>query len=269
MTTSVEAMLADLDNLPARQGTALRLLQLLQSADEAPISEIASATAADAVLCGRVMRLANSAAYGRVARVTSVRDGLMVIGFETVRALALTAVYGLTGSGAVPSWFWERSLAVAAAGRLVATSLRMPAGEVLTAAVFMDLGEVLLYRAHPDTFTALREDDPEAAAALAREQAAFGTDHALLGAAALAHWSLPEPIVTAVRSHHDEAAATPLNRALRAAQLVAAESVAAEPDAEALARTLDEAGEPQLAASSGLLLLSLTAQVGALREAFR
>jgi putative nucleotidyltransferase with HDIG domain len=157
----------------------------------------------DPALSARVLRLANSA-YFRLARpVTEVRAACIVLGFDTVRALAvgLSALDTLSksvGSALDLDAFWRHSVAVATAAQGITrrAGLEDP-GTAFCAGVLHDVGKLLLASVDPD-----RWRRAAATGGLEAERAEFGTDHAEVGAWIGERWHFPPEIVEAIGGHH-------------------------------------------------------------------
>src|SRR4051812_15857014 len=87
-TRKVELVLQQLDALPTLPAIVVRLLTLTNSHD-AKIQEVVQLLGADQSLTGKLLSLASSAAAGVRVPVTSVQQAVVLLGFETVRNLAL------------------------------------------------------------------------------------------------------------------------------------------------------------------------------------
>ncbi len=96
--------------MPARAGAAARVLAITDD-PEASIGDLVNAVGADPALAAKILTLANSAYYGLSRRVGTLQYAISVIGFQTVRALAVPVCAGLDGPNAVPAGFWEGAAA--------------------------------------------------------------------------------------------------------------------------------------------------------------
>ena len=174
----------------------------------------------DQVLAGRVLRLANSGFFGFSRQVATLSRAVMLLGFSSVRSLALGVKVWetLMGQGnASLAALWEHSALVGAAARLIAQRTRTAdPEEVFTAGLLHDIGRVVLARKFPAEYAAVMEPAAAAGGSLVeRERAVFGVEHTQAGAWLGETWALPKPIVDAAARHHEEiTAATPLGTAL-------------------------------------------------------
>ena len=212
--TAVE-FVEDLGRLPAQPAAALKVLRLVED-PRASSADLARLIEADPVLSARVMRLANAPYYGLSRKVGSASRAVVLLGFSTVRALAVSAACSLLADDASlgPAGFWSHSVATAAAASVVAGEIGAPTGEAFSAGLLHDIGVALLFRKDRAGYLGLvtRAGPGHAPAAhpaddrhhlLTVEAETFGLTHAEAGAAALEAWRFPPAFVRAVHDHHN------------------------------------------------------------------
>lgn len=225
MATSEAARLARLraqiinsKDLPTIPVLLARVLAVVDG-DRSSTRELVDVMQRDQALTGRVLRLSNSGFFGFAREVSTLARAVMILGFGTVRSLALGVKVWetLIGRTVLPlTALWEHSALVGAASRLIAQRTRVAdPEEVFTAGLLHDVGRVVLALRFPGEYAAMLEAAPEldgAPAPLeARERAVFGIDHAQAGAWLAESWKLPRSIVDAAAHHHDPIApGTPL-----------------------------------------------------------
>jgi HD-like signal output (HDOD) protein len=88
-TRKVELVLQQLDSLPTLPAIVVRLLALTGSA-ESRIQEVVQLLSTDQSLTGKLLSLAGSASAGVRAPITSIQQAVVMLGFETVRNIALS-----------------------------------------------------------------------------------------------------------------------------------------------------------------------------------
>ena len=77
------------DRLPSPSGTALAIIKLVQQ-DDATAQQVAQLVQADPALSGRILRFANSAAFGARRPIVSVQDAVVMMSMHSVRNFALS-----------------------------------------------------------------------------------------------------------------------------------------------------------------------------------
>jgi putative nucleotidyltransferase with HDIG domain len=215
----------EVGELPTDRRVALRLLWLLDD-PHAPLDEISRVISADPALTIRILALANAPLYREAGSVTALPRAMSLLGPQTVRSLASTAVLHLFSSDCaeLPDHFWLHAITAAVAAARVAGYVQLDPAEALTAALLHDFGEELLRYRDPQRFDgmvrAASDESPEAR--LAIERRLFGIDHASLGAQVLSKQGLPLVITDAIHDHEVAGAtATPLARTVRVADCIA------------------------------------------------
>ena len=200
-----DRQLADeLTRLPAQPVTAVRILRLGEGNDTS-VGELGRIVEADPILSARVIRLANAPYYGFSGRISSASRAVVLLGFDTVRALALGAACSLLDANVDlgPDGLWTHNVASAAASAVVARRLGAPAQDAFSAGLLKDVGVALLHRRNPDRYVKILRTCGRNVEELHRaELLQFDVTHAGAGAMALESWGFPPPFVHAVASHH-------------------------------------------------------------------
>jgi putative nucleotidyltransferase with HDIG domain len=210
---SQEALLRRIRELPSLPEVVNRILTLLGQA-ETPASQIAKLIAYDPGLTSKVLRMVNSAAYGFQRQISSIQHGIMILGFNTVRGLVLSAsIFKLFEGRTHPDGldhhqFWTHSLTTAVAARFLAKSLGSPDGdEVFSAAMLHDIGKVVLdvhlpvYREVLQASRKLRIP-PHGPDFRLLEERLLGMTHDGIGALLAVKWKLPVAITEVIQYHH-------------------------------------------------------------------
>lgn len=200
--------LGQVPTLPAIVAKALEILnQPNASADQA-----ARLIGQDLALSAKVLRLANSAFYGIPRTISSVDQAIVILGFQTVRSLVMSAsvmkILGLGGRGSVDRrGVWRHSVATALAARLLSRKLGRRLG-LDTEALFMagllhKIGVMILDSAVQGEYeAALRAASSEEARPLPQiEREMLGTDHAAIGAMLCEKWGLPDELRVPIANH--------------------------------------------------------------------
>ena len=196
-------------NLPSPKGSALKVIELCQR-DNVTLPEIIQVLQIDPAMVGRILKLANSAAFGRPRPAAALTpDVLMSIGIQSVRqvVLAFSLVSG-NREGHCPDFdyelFWSRSAATGVAAQLLGAATRAaPPAELFTVGLLANIGRMALAALHAERYGALiTEAGGQFAPPLTTlEQKAFGHTHLDVAAAMMRDWGLPKLFTDAVLFH--------------------------------------------------------------------
>ncbi len=203
------AILARLNDLPPFSPVLNKLLASLGD-DSFSYRQMGALIEQDTVLTGNVLRMVNSAAYGRRTEVMAISNAVAILGINKLRNLVLTLSVANMWRSVKTANHWSlkrfnmHELATAILCDTLAQRMEVefPEGAFL-AGLLHDLGKLLIVMASPADHL-----DIEAHAAktgcgmLEAERFVLETDHAALSAEALRIWKLPVSLQDAVRNHH-------------------------------------------------------------------
>lgn len=212
-----------LGQLPPFSPVLNRLLASLAHEDVSFV-ELAKLIEKDTVMSGNVLRMVNSAAYGRRGTINSISHGISVLGLNKLRntVLSLSISRMWRSLKTPPGWSLARfnlhsvATAVLTDGLAQHANVFYPEGAFVSG-LFHDFGKLLIATALPDQYTQIQRMHDESGESLVEcETAVLGASHALISTWALEEWVLPQPIVRGVEFHHapDENADRPETGAL-------------------------------------------------------
>lgn len=209
-----EVILKRIRDIPSLPEVVTRILGII-SEPNTPASQIAKLISYDPGLTSKVLRMVNSAAYGFQRQISSIQHGIMILGFNTVRGLVLSASIFKMFEGTAKAQgldhkqFWEHSLGTAIAARVLAQSMRIPeADDVFSAAMLHDIGKVVLdVHFGPDYHQVLHAARLRAIpfhgpAFYQLEEEMLGVTHADIGHFLASKWKLPLTITEVIEFHH-------------------------------------------------------------------
>ena len=198
----------DLVTLP---DVAMRIARMVDD-PRASATDIGREIGNDAALTARLLRIANSAAYGQHRKIATVSRAIAVLGVRQVRDLtmgltAVRAFSGISNNLVTMEVFWRHSVmcAVAAgqiAGRRDAARTESP----FVAGLLHDIGQLVMYSSVPE---ASREtllmlaDSTEDIGLYECERAVLAFDHAAVGASLARTWGLPDSLLECIEFHHE------------------------------------------------------------------
>lgn len=239
-------MVKSLGQLPPFPAVLNKLLASLNDEDIS-YADVAQLIEKDAVLSANVLRLVNSAIYGRRGTITSITHAISILGINKLRntVLGFSISRMWTQVKTPSSWSAQRfnlhSVATALMSDLIAqnTEVGYPEGAFM-GGMMHDLGKLLAAVSAPEQYEEIRELYEYGGRTYCEcEQEVLGIDHPEMSSIALREWNFPARIQTAVRYHHAPESApddgTPVNLSLAirtASGLVSLMGVTVDPPGE-------------------------------------
>ena len=208
MPMTPEDVVRHLGELPPLPQVALRAVRI--SADsETSSKELQNLIRTDQALSAQLLKIANSAMFGRMREVATLTDAILTLGFSTTRSVVIASsvknLFTRGPTGALEQTLWEHALAVAIAGSAFSRGMHLAGSEeIFVTGLLHDIGKSVLALKFPEAYRALAGRFHEQGGdGLSLELDAFGFDHAMVGEALLGSWNLAEGIRAGVRWHHD------------------------------------------------------------------
>ncbi|MGM0574779.1 MAG: HDOD domain-containing protein [Myxococcota bacterium] len=238
-------LLGSTDALPSCPRIYSELVAALRDPDVS-LDELGAIVEQDVAMTAKIFQIVNSAFFGTVRRVSSVRQAVTFLGTRMLRNLVLSVeVFRAFEPAPDVPGFSIGSLQRHAlrtgrvASRLVA---RRDADDAFMAGMLHDAGYLLLAsRLSGRLAVCLSEAERSGRPAWEVEQDVLGYTHAEVGAYLLGLWGLPHPIVEAVAHHH-----VPRRVESTVFDLVAAVHVADRLSHECCAAEAPDACQPEL-----------------------
>ncbi|MDH4229546.1 MAG: HDOD domain-containing protein [Nitrospirota bacterium] len=188
------------DELPTLPEVVGKILEVSRN-DRSTVHDLAVVIEYDPALSANLLRLVNSAYYGCTRRVVAVLDAVLLLGYDTIRALALgtSVLTSLPVSpGFQPRRFRAHSMGCAVVARAIAERFGHPQAEqALAAGLLHDMGALLLAVRLPDKPYGGGEGMTPA-----EEIEIFGFTHPEAGGRLARHWNFETDLVAAIQGHH-------------------------------------------------------------------
>lgn len=211
MSSTLDKLMSKVGKLPTMPHVASKILEMVGD-PETSARKLQLVIDSDQVLAMRILKVANSALYSLPRKVKTLKEAIVMLGFNHIRSLVLAeAIQNLfKGKGKkgdlLESMLWEHSVGAAMGAKTVARSLYPGLGEeAFVTTLVHDIGKLILLQADAPKYQSIIQQvysDYRPFSEL--EMEAFGVDHAEVGAALAERWNLHEQAVDAIRLHHDD-----------------------------------------------------------------
>lgn len=199
---TIRRKLENLKGLPTLPGVVQKISQMVESSNTSA-DDVGRVISNDQVLTAKVLRLINSAFYGFPGRISSVTHGLVLLGFNVVKGLVLSAsVFDMMEEKMVG--LWEHSMGTAITSGIIARKLNQKdPEEVSVAGLLHDIGKVVVNVAMPEDYEKISElVEKEEIPVLEAENKVLGFNHASIANWLCEKWNLPGNLKDPISYHH-------------------------------------------------------------------
>jgi putative nucleotidyltransferase with HDIG domain len=206
---TLDKLMAKVGKLPTMPHVASKILELVGD-PETSARKLQVVIDSDQVLAMRILKVANSALYSLPRKVKTLKEAIVMLGFNHIRSLVLAeAIQNLfKGKGKrgdlLESMLWEHSVGAAMAAKTVALKLHPALSEeAFVATLVHDIGKLILLQSDPQGYHEIVQhiySSYQPFSGLEVER--YDVDHAEVGAALAERWNLHERAVAAIREHH-------------------------------------------------------------------
>jgi len=233
--TLAVSMLHHIDSLPALPGTVNRVRELVYDRDGSA-AEVAEVIQQDPGLAAKVLKVANSAAYGFTHQVDTVQLAVSLLGMvETYSIVMSSAVVNVFDKSRKFDYmaFWLESQTCARAARALSKFLELKNhGGIFSAGLLHDIGRVALLQIAPRHYERI-SPGLTGTELIKAEEEVLGLTHTEAGYQIAQHWGLPDELAECIRFHHTPQYASEATRGM----------VSLVGIADVIARTRVEPGE--------------------------
>jgi HD-like signal output (HDOD) protein len=262
-------------SIPPLPKLVTRLKDLLSDRSVASSKQVADLIHNDPAVTATILRMANSAAFGGLHRISDLSQAIARLGFRqvssTVTALAHSAHFNSDAAAkkAMLQVLWGHAVATALAARSVAQFMGADAEESFVAGLLHDTGRLLVLKG----VDYLQSRAAQVTITPAVLDELMQVLHTELGHRTLVSWHLPDSICEAALRHHDDGVdlTEPLILRVQAADAVACkigEHPDPDPDLDLLQeRSIELLNLSDLEVAS--LIVDLEDQIAEVKQLFR
>jgi putative nucleotidyltransferase with HDIG domain len=205
MNKEFEKTIMAAGDLPTIPVVATKVMQLIES-EMATAEELSRVVSGDPAVAARVLKISNSPFYGCQRKIQSLPTAIMMLGFNTLRSLVITAsvkqVY--QPYGLVEKMLWEHSFGAGLAARVIAAGTKFSnAEESFLAGLFHDIGKTIMNHLGRDKFrTVVERCYNDVLPFTEVEKNVYPFSHDDVGACVIRKWNFPEVLANSVQQHH-------------------------------------------------------------------
>ena len=216
MHPTITKLVDEVRDLPMSMSETLpAVIEACDNADTS-VNDLTGLISSDQSLVAMLLKLANSAYYGYARRIETLPEAIVLLGFSTIKSLAITATtmnllfQSEDELSEIRHEIWSHSLGVGVAARALARKRgNIHPEKAFVAGLLHDLGMIILSVYRKDEFTAaLARANDQGMTYEQAEEEIFGFSHADLGAQVAEAWAFPATHCEAIRCHHNPGNAT-------------------------------------------------------------
>ena len=209
--TQLSEIVIDIKDIPALPSVIMKVNSALMD-KSVTAQKVSSIIEKDVALTSKILRLANSSYYGLSYHVDTLSKAISVLGFNTVRNLAVTVsllnIYDKSVSSSFDAkGLWLHSLGSAIASKALTVKIK---NNVLKEKAFIcgmlhDIGKLAIHKKLPaeaDRVLEILQGDRTITLHEA-EMNILGFTHPDVGALAAEKWRFPHEFINAIKYHHN------------------------------------------------------------------
>ena len=210
MESAIIRQLMTIKQLPTLPVMMTRILRCVEDPNSSA-SDVGDIVSNDPSISSKILRFANSAYYGRSNQVDTIQEAIVIIGFNTVKQLAL-ATSMFESFSSVKSQrtfdrleFWKHSMGTAmAAAMLFSKSSKTETDRIYTAGLLHDIGKLVMdIYFHKEYVAAVDKATCESLFISQAERYIFKSDHGEIGAWLADRWHFPDSLKIPMQFHHN------------------------------------------------------------------
>lgn len=202
----VAEKICDFGSLPQSLAAVLKIINNPKSGPD----DIARVISQDVSLTARLLRMVNSAQYGRNRKVTKISEAVVVMGLNSIKMLALSSsVFNLGPDKPLCETIdiqriWRHLIETAVNARSIAEEIKFPEPEeAFVTGILHDVGIVIMLLYFKDKYAeAIMELTNSGDGLCTVEKKYFGFCHTDVGAEMIKIWKLPSRLGYVLENHH-------------------------------------------------------------------
>ncbi len=203
---SAQDFVDNANEIPVMPPVAAEVMRKAEDPDS-DLPSLAQLIARDASLAIRVLKIANSSFYSMPRKIETIQQGIVLLGFSTLRSVVVAAAMKDVFSrfGLAERLLWEHAIACGVACSVVTENISgIPKDQAFVGGLVHDMGKLVMHsQAEPQYQEVMRVVYAGEKESVEAEQDVFGFDHTEVGELVLRKWQLPDRLSAAVGAHHN------------------------------------------------------------------
>jgi len=204
----LDGMIRRIEQIPSLPITSQRLMDIRED-DPDSHRKFVEIIETDQALSLKLLKLANSAFYGSLSKVSSVDHAVVRLGTDEVRSIVLAfSVHGYFSTDGDHvhdrSPFWKHAIVCSQVAKYLGSHYRIRNDNTLfLSGLIHDMGKIVLDEYFHDSFLRVLDTLKRENTTFSRaEKAVLGTTHYQVAAKLLQQWRFPKKVILQVLYHH-------------------------------------------------------------------
>lgn len=204
-TSGAKKIIQLIGDLPAMPHIAAQVMQALAKPNSTPW-EIHDLIVKDQSLAARVLKVANSPYYGASRSVSTIKQAIIFMGFDSIASLVMTAVMKdmIAKDSQEGKHLWKHSICCAVAAKYIGGVLGFQRlEEAFLAGLMHDIGKSVLFLQVPGKMRDIALSVNGKQNSLDAERELLGFTHTEVGRLLAQKWRLPLAMEEVLANHHE------------------------------------------------------------------
>lgn len=208
MKEKLEKLSQNIEQIPTLPVISQKIMEIMENEDSI-IKDIAKIIENDQSLTLKILKIANSAFYGSLGKVTSLDNALVKLGMNEVKSIVLGVsirnFFSDTSEGAFDrEQFWRHSIICSQVAKFLGSYFKITNDDSLfLAGLIHDMGKVVLDEYfHQEFLDIIDYVDSNGSSFSEAEKSIIGTTHYQVAAKILKQWKFPDEVIMQVLYHH-------------------------------------------------------------------
>ncbi len=202
-------IVSKIERIPPLPATAYEVFNIV-AGDPDDIKQLEQIIMHDPSLSLQLLKVANSAAYCPITKITTIHRAIIYLGFSEVKnivlSLSITSIFKdekKANSNFDSQAFWEHSIGVAMISRIIAGEVGLENLDMyFTCGLLHDIGRLVIDICFPDIWQQILFNAQKQKISLLEAEKALGYPHNVIGAWLIKNWRLPDIYLRTIVSHH-------------------------------------------------------------------